>query len=324
MSEALATAAKALLKMIVIDTATDKKKRNAVLIVIGSILVGLLMLILLPIIVFISLGSVEPPETDLQFDEAAFISQLSPEQQENISAVEADGQAIIYAMAAADLREQTIKAQLIYMSYFDGNRLTDFTAYTEHFSQNDERLIQSLNADYSLDIDYTEFKRTYTLVMNSTINEYMFTDSSTKNSADLAAWCRNAYESGWGYADNCFGERTGEDRIRCTDNVGLIMGYVRYDNENKIFNDDVVDMLYYTEQGSIDTMPDIQGVGVFNGADFGVYVGGGEVVFSSAIGGCVQRQALSDGEWNSWCTFDAVSYPKEVTEQETETTTGGA
>ena len=323
MSEALAAAAKALLKMIAIDTATDKKKRNAVLIVIGSILVGLLMLILLPIIVFISLGSVEPPETDLQFDEAAFISQLSPEQQENISAVEADGQAIADAMAAADLREQTIKAQLIYMSYFDGNRLADFTAYTEHFSQNDERLIQSLNADYSLDIDYTEFKRTYTLVMNSTINEYMFTNSSTKNSADLAAWCRNAYESDWGYADNCFGERTGEDRIRCADNVGLIMGYVRYDNENKIFNDDVVDM-YYTEQGSIDTIPDIQGVGVFNGTDFGVYIGGGEVVFSSAIGGCVQRQALSDGEWNSWCTFDAVSYPKEVTEQETETTTGGA
>ena len=322
MSEALATAAKALLKMIAIDTATDKKKRNTVLIVIGSVLVGLLMLILLPVIVFMSLGSIEPPETELQFDEAAFISQQSPEQQENIRAVEAAGRAIAEAMAAADLREQTIKAQLIYMSYFDGNRLTDFTAYTEHFSQNDERLIQSLNTDYSLDIDYTEFKRTYTLVMNSTINEYMFTDSESNNSADLAAWCRNAYESGWGYADNCFGERTGEDRIRCADNVGLIMGYVRYDTENKTFNDDVVDM-YYTEQGSIDTMPDIQGVGVFNGADFGVYIGGGEVVFSSAIGGCVQRQALSDGAWNSWCIFDAVSYPKEVTEQETETTTGG-
>lgn len=70
-------------------------------------------------------------------------------------------------------------------------------------------------------------------------------------------------------------------------------------------------------------LPDIQGVGVFNGTDFGVYIGGGEVVFSSAIGGCVQRQALSDGDWTSWCTFDAVTYPQEVTEQETETTTGG-
>ena len=102
----------------------------------------------------------------------------------------------------------------------------------------------------------------------------------------------------------------------------MIMGYVRYDTENKAFTDESVDM-YYTEQGGIDTMPDIQGVGVFNGTDFGVYIGGGEVVFSSAIGGCVQRQALSDGDWNSWCTFDTVTYPQEVTEQETETTTGG-
>ena len=323
MSEALAAAAKALLKMIVVDTATDKKKRNAVLIVIGSVLVGQLMLILLPVIVFMSLGSIEPPETDFQFDEAAFISQLSPEQQGNISAVEADGQAIVDAMAAMGLQEQTIKAQLIYMSYLEGNRLTDFTAYAEYFSKDDEQLIQSLNADYSLDIDYTEFKRTYTLVMNSTINKYMFTDSSTKNSADLAAWCRNAYESGWGYADNCFGERTGKDRIRCTDNVGLIMGYVRYDTENKTFTDDTVNLVY-TIRGDIETIPDIEGIGVFNGKEFGVYIGGGEAIFSSAMGGCVQRQALSDGNWNSWCTFDAVTYPQEVTGQKTETTTGGA
>ncbi|WP_303766396.1 TIR domain-containing protein [Ruminococcus flavefaciens] len=138
------------------------------------------------------------------------------------------------AMSAIDLQEQTIKAQLIYMSFFDGNRLADFTAYVEHFTQDDEQLIQSLNADYSLDIDFDEFRRTYTLVMNSTINEYMFTDSSTKNADDLAAWCRNAYESDWGYADNSFGERKGEDRIRCADNVGLIMGYVRYDNRSMI------------------------------------------------------------------------------------------
>ncbi len=59
-------------------------------------------------------------------------------------------------------------------------------------------------------------------------------------------------------------------------------------------------------------MPDVQGVGVSNGDDFGVYVGGGQVVFSSAIGGCVQQQALEYGNWTSWCTFDAISYPQEV------------
>lgn len=122
--------------------------------VIGSLVLGLILLFLMPIAVYQSFGYMESPSVDVQFDEAAFLSQLTPEQQADISAIEADGRAIADAMAARGLQEQTIKAQLIYMSYFDSNRLTDFAAYAEHFSQNDEQLIQSLNYDYSLDIDY--------------------------------------------------------------------------------------------------------------------------------------------------------------------------
>ena len=301
----------ALLRKLIVGVTTDKNKRSKFLTLVGSIVVGILLLLFAPLAVFISMGEMESPSVDVQFDEAAFLSQLSPEQQAEISAVEADGRAIADAMAAAGLREQTIKAQLIYMSYFDGNRLTDFAGYAEHFYQDDEQLIQILNYDYSLDIDYNEFKNTYLFVMNSTINEYMFIDRYTKNSADLAAWCRNAVTSGWGFDDYCIGERTGENNLRCTGNIGLITGYLRYNADSRSFNDDVI-CLYYTEQGSIDTMPDAQGVGVFNGDDFGVYIGGGQVVFSSAIGGCVQQQALEYGNWTSWCTFDAVRYPQEV------------
>jgi hypothetical protein len=304
------TAAKLLLKRIAAAISMDKGKRNRLLMLIGSIVVGLVCLFLMPIAVFQSFGYIEPPSDNIQFDEAAFLSQLSPEQQENIAAVEADGQAIADAMAAAGLREQTIKAQLIYMSYFDVRRISDFSGYAGHFYQDNEQLIQSLNSDYSLAIDYNEYIKTYLLVMNSTINEYMFSDTSEKNAADLAAWCRNAAVSRWCYGDYCIGERTGENRLRCADNIGLIMGYIRYDTYNKVFTSDIVDM-YYSEQGGIDTMPDVQGVGVFNDTYFGVYVGGGEVVFSSAIGGCVQ-QPLDYGNWTNWCTFDAVSYPQEV------------
>ncbi|WP_303824893.1 hypothetical protein [Ruminococcus flavefaciens] len=301
----------ALIKRLIIGVATDKNKRSKFLTLLESIVVGILLLLFAPLAVFMSMGEIEPPSVDVQFDKAAFLSQLTPEQQADISAVEADGRAIADAMAARGLQEQTIKAQLIYMSYFDGNRITDFAGYADHFTQNDEQLIYSLNSDYSLDIDYDEFRRTYTLVMNSTINEYMFTDRYTKNSADLAAWCRNAVASGWGFDDYCIGERTGENNLRCTSNIGLITGYLRYNADSSSFTDDFIS-LYYTEQGSIDTIPDIQGVGVFNGTDFGVYIGGGEVVFSSAIGGCVEQQALEYGNWKSWCTFDAVNYPQEV------------
>ena len=300
----------ALLKNLTVGVAADKNKRSKFLTLLGSIIVGTVLLLFAPLAVFISMGKTESPPVDVQFDEAAFLSQLSPEQQKDIAAVEADGQAIADAMAARGLQEQTIKAQLIYMSYFDGRRISDFAGYAGHFYQDNEQLIQSLNSDYSLAIDYNEYIKTYLLVMNSTINEYMFSDTAEKNAADLAAWCRNAAVSGWGYGDYCIGEKTGENRLRCADNIGLIMGYIRYDTYNKVFTSDIVDM-YYSEQGSIDTMPDIQGIGVFNDTYFGVYVGGGEVVFSSAIGGCVQ-QPLNYGNWTNWCTFDAVSYPQEV------------
>ena len=315
----------------------DKKVRDKVLLIIGSILVGFILLLAMPIIVLYSMGYVEfeAPEIDKSaFTESDFIAQLPSEKQEKIAHTQAVGDEIESEMSDLGIAEQTIKAQLIYMSYFDEveNFDANFYAHLFYSAPNDEVLIDSLNQNYGLAIDYNEFMRTYIFVMNSTINKYMFTDASTKNAADLAAWAENAYLPEWQYADNCFGERGGEDRLRCADNVGLVMGYVRYDAENKVFTSDTVDM-YYTEQGSIDTMPDVKGVGVFNGSEFGVYVGGGEVVFSSAMGG-VQRQSLTEGGWTSWCTFDAVAYPQEVqdrinelqeptTEATTETTTGG-
>lgn len=293
----------------------DKKVRDKVLLLIGSIVVGFLLLLAAPIIALYTLGNVEieAPEIDRSaFNESAYIAQLSPEQQEQMSELQSAGEAIESEMTVLGIADQTIKAQLIYMSYFDEVEGFDVNFYAHLFysASNDEVLIDSINQNYGLAIDYNEYMRTYIFVMNSTINEYMFTDTSTKNAADLAAWAENAYLSEWQYADDCIGERTGENRLRCADNVGLIMGYVRYDAENKVFTSDTVD-LYYTEQGSIDTMPDVKGVGVFNGSEFGVYVGSGEVVFSSAMGG-IQRQALTDGGWTSWCTFDAVTYPQEV------------
>ena len=315
----------------------DKKVRDKVLLIIGSILVGFILLLAMPIIVLYSMGNVEFEALEIDksaFTESDFIAQLPSEKQEKIAHTQAVGDEIESEMTTLGIADQTIKAQLIYMSYFDEveNFDANFYAHLFYSAPNDEVLIDSLNQNYGLAIDYNEFMRTYIFVMNSTINKYMFTDASTKNAADLAAWAENAYMSEWQYADNCFGERGGEDRLRCADNVGLVMGYVRYDAENKVFTSDTVDM-YYTEQGSIDTMPDSKGVGVYNGSEFGVYVGGGEVVFSSAMCG-IQRQRLTDGGWTAWCTYDAINYPQEVqdkinelyettTEATAEGTTGG-
>ncbi len=157
MSESLAAAGKALLKMIAVDTATDKKKRNAVLIVIGSIIAALVAVMLLPVVVIYAIMNSEPPSIEVSVDEAAILSQLDDERLSSMSDIESDWQAIAEAMEDADLREQTIKAQLIYVSCFEDNRITDFTEYVAHFSQDGEQLIQALNDDYRLDIDYDEY-----------------------------------------------------------------------------------------------------------------------------------------------------------------------
>ena len=157
----------------------DKKTRDKVLIFIGSIVVGFLLLLAAPIIAIYTLGNVdiEPPEIDRNtFNESAFIEQLSPEQQERMSEIQSAGNAIESELTSLGIPEQTIKAQLIYMSYFDEVEgfIANFYAHLFYSASNDEILIDSINQNYGLSIDYNEFMRTYTFVMNATIDPHMF------------------------------------------------------------------------------------------------------------------------------------------------------
>ena len=283
---------------------------------IGSIVVGFIGLMCLPVAVLSSMGSmeVEPPEIDKSlFNESAIIAGLDSEQQAKITEIQNSGQAIEDAMTGAGVRSQTIKAQLIYMSYFDGVQNFNAESYANLFAAapNDSDLIAAINSTYGLEIDYDEYMRSYTWVMNSTINEYMFTDGTTKNCSDLAAWAENAYVSGWGYMNGFIGERNDTDRIRYADNAGLMLGYLNYNPTDKMFGFDY-DTLVYTEQGGLDTMPDVAGIGLFDGSQHGIYVGNGEVVYSSETLGYVTKEPVSNGSWTSWCTYEGVDYPQEV------------
>lgn len=40
-----------------------------------------------------------------------------------------------------------------------------------------------------------------------------------------------------------------------------------------------------------------------------------EVVYSSEAVGYVTKDLVSNGSWSSWCTYDGVDYPQEVTEK---------
>lgn len=312
----MSAAVAATVKKIAIYILGDENKRGKLFVAVGSIIAGFLGLMFLPIAVISSIGSmnIEPPDIDKSlFTESALFESLDSEQQAEIINIQNQGQAIEDAMTNAGVRDQTIKAQLIYMSYFDEVQNFYAESYADLFanSTNDSDLITAINSSYDLEIDYDEFIRTYTWVMNSTINEYMFTDSTTKNCADLAAWADNAYISGWGYMNGFIGERNETNRIRYADNAGLVLGYLNYSPTDKEF-DSAYSTLVYTEQGGIDTMPEVVGIGVFDGSQHGIYVGNGEVIFSSADCGYVTKEPVSNGSWTSWCTYMGIEYPQEV------------
>ena len=308
----------AALKKIAIYILGDEKKRGKLFVLIGSIAVGFIGLMCLPVAVLSSMGSmeIEQPEINAEmFSDSALFESLDSEQQAKITEIQNSGQEIEDAMSGAGVRSQTIKAQLIYMSYFGDVQNFNAESYANLFAvaPNDSDLISAINSTYGLDINYDEFVRTYTFVMNSTINAFMFTDTGTKNCADLAAWADNAYISGWGYMNGFIGERNETDRIRYADNAGLVLGYLNYSPTDKKFDPDY-DTLVYTEQGGIDTMPEVVGIGLFDGSQHGIYVGNGEVVYSSESVGYVTKEPVSNGSWTSWCTYDGVTYPQEVTD----------
>ena len=296
------------LKKVAIYILGDEKKRGKLFVLIGSIAAGSLGLMCLPVAVLSSMGSmeIEQPEINAEmFSDSSLFESLDSEQQAKITEIQNSGQEIEDAMRGAGVRSQTIKAQLIYMSYFDDVQNFNAQSYANLFAvaPNDSDLIAAINSTYGLEIGYDEFMRTYTWVMNSTINGYMFSDESTKNCADLATWAENAYVSGWGFKQGAIGNRDDVDRIRYADNAGLMLGFLNYDPTEKVFSSDY-NTLVFTEQGSLDTMPEVAGIGLFDGSQHGIYVGDGEVIYCSESAGYVTKDLVSNGGWTSWCTYE--------------------
>ena len=243
------------------------------------------------------------------------MSKLDSEQADKINAMKDAGTAIETEMANLGIADQTIKAQLIYASFFENVENFDANFFANLFkaAPDDATLIDAINQNYGLSIPYEDYLRTYTFVMNNTMNPYMFTEPTTKNAGDMAAWANNAYVSGWGYMSGYIGEKDSEQKIRRCDNAGLMIGYLNYDPDSKTFTNGYT-TLTYTEQGDISTMPEVPGIGLYDGTKHGIYIGLGEVVFCNETVGYVTKQTVSEGTWTSWCTYDGIEYPQAVQE----------
>ena len=329
-----------------LDILGDKETREKIGIVILSIVVGVVLLLFAPVAVLMTMGEIEPPDVSGNFDQSAWIQSLDSEQQNQIAQMESAGQQIASAMESVGVRDQTIKAQLIYISCFDDVVVDDFNAYANLFryAPDEATLINSINQNYGLEIVYEDFMRSYALISHVVINPYMFTDAQTKNSTDLVIWARQAYENGWGYVYGTYGnilteellqdraELFGEQvtgfedfirenwmRRRTADCVGLIKGYGWYNpdsGEIEVGTNGMADVTANgmfddaTIKGTIDTIPETPGLAVWQDGHIGIYIGNGEVIEAMGTEQGVVKTKLPSN-WTHWFEIPYISYPQQ-------------
>ena len=338
-----------------LDILGGKETREKIGIVILSIVVGVVLLMFAPVAVLMTMGEIEPPDVSVNFDRAAWMQSLDSEQQNQIAQMESAGQQIASAMESVGVREQTIKAQLIYISCFEDVTVDDFNAYANLFryAPDDAALINSINQTYGVEIVYEDFMRSYALISHVVINPYMFTDAQTKNSTDLVIWARQAYENGWGYVYGTYGNILTEEllldradlfgehvtgfedfirenwmRRRTADCVGLIKGYGWYNpdsGEIEVGTNGMADVTANgmfdaaTVKGTIDTIPEVPGLAVWQDGLIGIYIGNGEVIEAMGTEQGVVKTTLPSG-WTHWLEIPYISYaaPEEPKTEPTE------
>lgn len=111
---------------------------------------------------------------------------------------------------------------------------------------------------------------------------------------------------------------------RTADCVGLIKGYAWLDTTvgeivygSGTMPDMAADMMYRSVQndgtagidyGSLDTMPQTVGLGVWKAGHIGVYIGNGEVIEAMGTKQGVVKTKLADRGWQGWCKLPYISY----------------
>ena len=169
-----------------------------------------------------------------------------------------------------------------------------------------------------------------------------FTDPTTKNAHDLAAYAVQAWENGWGYVWGTYGKVMTESLLqsklaqypdnvgayeefiranwlgrRTTDCCGLIKSYGWLNTETMTFSyqsNGVVDTgangMYRSAavSGTIDTIPEIPGLAVWCDGHIGVYIGGGEVIEAMGTRYGVVRTKLAERYFTHWLQVPGISY----------------
>lgn len=348
----MSATATAILKKVAVAVASDEKARKKIGIFILSILVGLLMPIAALLAVFS--GSLNFDDDDLQ----AVIDNLDEEEVEKLEKVQETLDAIEEAMEDADMHSRYEEAQVLYMlalyDYQDEDDFVDRLVGCFEEDQTDYELVEAVNDEFDCDIDPTEYLNVITGMRSCTINTWGFWDLTTKNNLDLVFWAYEAYNDGWGYVWGTYGlilTQTSFENLcevypnnvenhhdfiqenwvgrRTADCAGLIKGYLWFNPDTHQieygyggFTDVDADTMFNnsTVNGTIDTIPDIPGLGVWHEGHVGIYVGNGYVIQASGTETGVIKTQLEGSSFTNWFEIPGIEYNVEV-EEETEETT---
>ena len=163
-----------------------------------------------------------------------------------------------------------------------------------------------------------------------------------KTAEGLVAYVINAYESGWGYVWGTFGNILTEGAFaskleqypeavgnyadfiranwigrRTVDCVGLIKSYGWFDPDTETIQysshgmpDVGADQMYYAaaESGTIDSIPEIPGLAVWQSGHIGVYIGNGEVIEAMGTMYGVVKTHLEGSSWTHWLKVPYIFY----------------
>ena len=99
--------------------------------VVGFLAAMIIVIALLPVMVLLAIGNQLSSAQTQNIDYSAYVQNLSAEQKSQLSQMESDGKAIADELSKLGLKTQTVKAQMIYLTYFDSVKQVEkfFTDY---------------------------------------------------------------------------------------------------------------------------------------------------------------------------------------------------
>lgn len=341
----------AALKKIAIEVLGNPKNWKKI----GTAICVCLVVLFMPIIALVSLFSVD---IEIDGDDILeIVENLDVEDVEKFTRFEEILTEIEDAMEDAGMGDRYEDAQLLFAmalyDHYDEDDFVDRLVGCFEEDQDDYELIENINDEFGTDIDAAEFIQLAISYRSSTINTWGFIDRDTRNNLDLCRWAWEAYNDEWGYVWATYGlvltpnslESLSEsipDHVgsyhdfiethwvgrRTADCAGLIKGYWWFNfDTNEIvygsngFGDMDADSMYYnaSESGTIDTMPDIPGLGLWHEGHVGIYVGNGTVIHASGTRSGVVKNLVENTTFTHWFYIPNITYftPEDETPEET-------